>query len=500
MIINNPNCALVVDPEASYPEDPPFDPDQAYPEFGSAPHRTSPNNRVYESVREVLRLLELDRDNIGTPRWNPFQGFVRSGDTVFIKPNLVLHEVRETLGTNCVYTHGSVIRPLIDYCLLATNNNVRIIVGDVPLQSADFDAIVAANGLRDLVGYFREERKVDVQLLDLRPFRQRATEEFFFEQTIEQAGDPKGYSSINLGERSWLQPLCGKKSPRFAVTDYENGETSAHHKPGVHEYFICRTALDADVFINVPKLKTHEKAGMTGALKNIVGINAQKSWLPHYRKGSVAFGGDEWARPSIRKWAYSHARSALQGRNRRLWVASRWIWHRMRPSKELELSEATETFFELGGAWHGNDTVWRMVLDLNSALFFYDSELGFLDRPRRRYFCLADGIVVGEGRGPLFPRPNRAGCLIGSWNPVVCDTVGARVMGFDWEKIPLLRNAYMDTPFALTPLSSPEEIVVATQNGPVPFSELDVDFACAPAPGWRGAIEIEQRREGLSVG
>jgi uncharacterized protein (DUF362 family) len=30
--------------------------------------------------------------------------------------------------------------------------------------------------------------------------------------------------------------------------------------------------LQADVFINLPKPKTHKRAGITGAMKNLVGI------------------------------------------------------------------------------------------------------------------------------------------------------------------------------------------------------------------------------------
>ena len=56
---------------------------------------------------------------------------------------------------------------------------------------------------------------------------------------------------------------------------------------GRHRYLVARELIEADVVFNVPKLKTHKKAGVTGALKNLVGINGHKAYLPHHRKGGV---------------------------------------------------------------------------------------------------------------------------------------------------------------------------------------------------------------------
>src|ERR1022692_1434372 len=50
---------------------------------------------------------------------------------------------------------------------------------------------------------------------------------------------------------------------------------------GAHRYAVGNTVLSADVILNVPKLKTHMKTGMTGALKNFVGIVGSKDFLPH---------------------------------------------------------------------------------------------------------------------------------------------------------------------------------------------------------------------------
>lgn len=482
--------ALIIDESIVYPLDAPFDPGERYPELERLGAAAGPPNRVYAAVRELFLLLGLDKDRAGTPQWNPFADFIRPGARILIKPNLVLHEMKHCVGSHCVTTHGSVIRPIIDYCALAAGPDAEITIGDVPLQSADFDRVVESNGLRALVDHCARARGWNVKLVDMRPMRQIATEDFFFEQTVRQEGDPRGYTVVDLDGRSWLEPLCEGRSPRFTVTDYDAGETREHHRRGLHQYCVCNSALDADVFINVPKLKTHEKAGVTVNLKNLVGINGQKDWLPHFRKGSVLEGGDEWNKFSLRKTLHSKARALLQGRHKILWNVARAVWHLLRPPKSADAGARTAAeFFETGGAWYGNDTVWRMVLDLNAIMLHYSRERGWCEERPRQYFYVVDGVVAGERHGPLFPTPKHAGCLMAGFEPVAGDMVAAHIMGFDWERIPLLREALRSRELPLTSCEGPEDIFVVMREGLVPMSEIDRSLGFVPAPGWRGVIE-----------
>lgn len=52
--------------------------------------------------------------------------------------------------------------------------------------------------------------------------------------------------------------------------------------------------MEADVIINIPKPKCHRLAGMTAALKNMVGVIYDKNSLPHRKIGSVEEGGDAY--------------------------------------------------------------------------------------------------------------------------------------------------------------------------------------------------------------
>src|SRR5262249_24439200 len=56
----------------------------------------------------------------------------------------------------------------------------------------------------------------------------------------------------------------------FNVAD-STGYNPGNYKLGL--YAIARSYLEGDVFIGVPKLKTHGWAGITAALKNLMGLN-----------------------------------------------------------------------------------------------------------------------------------------------------------------------------------------------------------------------------------
>ena len=95
------------------------------------------------------------------------------------------------------------------------------------------------------------------------------------------------------------------------------------------------------------------------------------------------------------------------------------------------------------GGWSGNDTIPRTTLDLNNALYFYRQDrTAFSDVPVRRVLNIVDGVIAGEGYGPLWPTAKPAGIVIGGWNPLAIDTLGAMVIGYDPMKVRLLRYGF----------------------------------------------------------
>ena len=51
------------------------------------------------------------------------------------------------------------------------------------------------------------------------------------------------------------------------------------------------------------------------------------------------------------------------------------------------------------GAWDGNDTIWRMVVDLYSII---------LKNGPRKFFSVIDGVIGGESNGPFCPIPKNS--------------------------------------------------------------------------------------------
>lgn len=78
---------------------------------------------------------------------------------------------------------------------------------------------------------------------------------------------------------------------------------------------------------------------------------------------------------------------------------------------------------------------------MNRILFFADREGRLRGEPQRRYLSVVDGIVAGEGEGPLGAAPVHAGLLIGGFDPSLVDAVATEAMGFAPDRIPLVKES-----------------------------------------------------------
>ena len=168
----------------------PYQPEECYAELGDLPYKIEiqDSNEIYTAVRDVLRRLGLDWEHQNTTAWNPLHDYVREGGKVFIKPNQVFHEHKEGVtGIWSMVTHASVIRPLIDYILLATKGDVEIIIGEAPVQGADFQEAVKKSGLADLIKFYRQ-KNVSIQLIDLRMIIAQRTETGIVSKKTEKIG------------------------------------------------------------------------------------------------------------------------------------------------------------------------------------------------------------------------------------------------------------------------------------------------------------------------
>jgi uncharacterized protein (DUF362 family) len=399
-----------------------------------------------------------------------------------IKPNWVREQ--GSLGP-CVTTHGSILRVLIDYFLLGFGRDVQILVADIPLQSSDIGQVWLENGIPALQSFY-QKHGFSVRFLDLRRERLLVDDSGFILQREKLSGDPEGYVEVSLGGQSNLEAITNEGT-RFSVSDYEPGTTRCHHQPGRHSYLIPQSVLAADLFVSVPKLKTHCKAGITVCMKNLIGINGEKGWIPHFRSGAPQSGGDEYPDSNsrllgLKTWARQTLLRQHQGVYRLAYAA----WQGLRWTVET----TSKSHLTSGGAWAGNDTLWRSILDLVRVITFADRYGHLQTTPQRKHFFLVDGILAGEGQGPLRPSPKPSGVILAARDAVIADLAAAMIMGFDWRKVPQLCHA-MERADAMSSFpSSPDELTVSWKSADPDFASLDTlpVTPFKPARGWSQAM------------
>ncbi|HLL25115.1 MAG TPA: DUF362 domain-containing protein [Kofleriaceae bacterium] len=471
-----------------------FDPWERYPEypFPDGVLADEPNH-AYAAVREALRLLGLDGARFGTPAWNPLGGIVRRGARVVVKPNWVYHELpNEPHPEEILVTHPAVLRAVLDYVYIACGPAGRVMLADAPVQGAKFDAILRASRIDELCARFERGLGFQIDVVDLRAVIGEVSADGRVRQVPSPRPDPAGYRIVDLGTRSHLEDVSSHAA-KFRCLDYDPRALQENHAAGRHRYLISGSVLDADAVINVPKLKTHGKSGVTASLKNLVGINGDKAFLPHFRTGSPRFGGDDYPHASALAWSRTAVRERLvRSESELVWKTIRWLGLRA-----LGLASSLRKPAQVGGSnpysifsghWHGNDTTWRMVLDLDEAIVFARPDGTWADTPQRGYLSIVDGIVAGERNGPITPSRRDIGAVFATQHPVAGDYAAAWLMGFDPERIPLLAAARQRLGFGF-PDRAPRELRVAMADGEHALADLDINWRFRAPDGWLGHIE-----------
>ena len=393
-------------------------------------------------------------------------------------------------------TDGPIVRCIGEYVLTALQGHGRILIGDSPIKETDFARATALTGITAAAEALRRVPGVVVELIDFRDFVSER-DEVAMVGGRQQSGDPRGYTAFDLGRRSEFHEVSDVADRLRSTAVYYENRMAETHNSEHHRYSVANSVLEADVFINVPKLKTHCKAGVTVALKNLVGICNEKRWLPHHRKGSPAKGGDEFSDHAGIGIRMIEALKDFFVQN----PAGRFLYPNVmllnKLGKRLVGVDVIRRIRDQGdpyqnGGWYGNDTVWRMVLDLNKLLLYGRRDGSLASQPTRRVISFVDGLWAGEGEGPLKPSAKVAGVLLAGADSLLLDIVAATLMGFDYQKIKLLTRglALKDLPVAGAPLGALE----LCSNEPA-WRSLEAvgrhHLRFVPPRGWVGHIELE---------
>lgn len=399
--------------------------EENYPEFpyGEKSH-------LYDALIDLLEGLGLSREN-------SFSSYVKPGQTALIKPNWVRDH--NPLGHNIdsLITHSSIIKYLIDLLVTAMDGNGRIIIADAPLQNCNFDNLKKQTRIEEVIANAQKDYpNMEILLEDWRittmessDLNKRNVQKYRLTNDDELS---KEYNIIDLSKESFLEDIS-KYADKFRVTKYKSSLILRHHSKGKHEYLITKRIFEVDFFINLPKLKTHIKAGLTCAMKNLVGINGHKEFLPHHIKGAYFEGGDNYCNPSwlrakyedLYDYVWENVNSFSVFKRKILMTTLQFLW---------SLSNIFGAENISAGSWMGNDTIWRTTLDLNHIAYFNSVK-------PYKILNIVDGIIAGEGEGPLTPTPKSLGILIAGENPAYVDAIAAKMMGYTLSRIPTVYNA-----------------------------------------------------------
>jgi uncharacterized protein (DUF362 family) len=127
---------------------------------------------VYDDEDEIARAVRRGAENLG---WadnarGAFGKVIEEGARVVVKPNLVLHKNRAAAGGGDgilpLVTNQSLIKTVVAEILKA--NPAQVLVGDAPVQSCDFDALLRETGLGE---WAAELQKRDDRFKGIRDFR-----------------------------------------------------------------------------------------------------------------------------------------------------------------------------------------------------------------------------------------------------------------------------------------------------------------------------------------
>lgn len=426
---------------------------------------------VAELIASAMRNGGCGTDDATTP----FEHIIKPGMSVLIKPNWVLHYNKSGKGMDCMITHPVFIEEVIKQVAKASPR--RIILADAPIQSTIFSEIAPPEWQKRLK---KLAAPCELNIIDLR-------RSIWQGQGCVTSNNRKesDYVLFNLGSKSLLEPISTPIG-RFRNTSYDPKSLSKTHRPNVHQYLLAREAFESDVIINLPKLKSHRKAGLTAALKNLVGINGDKDFLPHHRFGGPEEGGDCYEKGTF--WSRLAERT-LDHANRNLNKRTYYPWSKV-TGLFIKVNNIFEGETELEGGWYGNDTTWRMVLDLNRIIIYGKNDGTIAQSPQRKVFSLTDAIVAGEAFGPLAPEPVNLGAVTFASSSAYADLLHSALMRFNWEKIPSISHSFDQFEFPIAN-SKPSAISIVMADRKFNLSEAALMFGMKfkPARGWQNHIE-----------
>lgn len=388
--------------------------------YGSAPYARA-SHSAYELVWRSVTDLRLG------PADNPLRDLVADMDgdgavEVFIKPNTVEYYGNDGSERSAVYVHPAMLRPLVDMAVLA--GATKIGVGDgSDGTGAFFTSKLDPMGYTE--SYFNQMRVawpgVAIDRVDL-----NSPKRWTWVNLGTQPGGASTYVGSGYTSSQLQKARDGASVSYFAATD-SHGKAGPGTANCMGWLAIADAVLDADVVIDLAKLKVHYLGVNTAALKNWVGI----TMFSTYNLSNI-YG----------------CRMA----------------HNVYGASSYEMQ-------------FGNDILWRELVDAHRAVL-YHRNAAIQSTPQRRYLCVVDAINGGERyHVPNKPWPVWLDTVLAGVDPVAVDAVGSRLQRYDFRRIPIVNNAHAVSVNSPWPIGTADPAMVRVVGEAAIDSQYDRLFA-----------------------
>src|ERR1700722_6289993 len=126
--------------------------------------------------------------------WLPDGNFRR----ILLKPNWVKHQENTAFPISALVTSTHLIEAVVDACMEKYPAVEEITVGDVPLQSCDWDSLLQQAGIHRLIAKYEHSRTPRIRFCDLRRERFLLQSGFMVPSNGNHNGDPRGYQEVIL--------------------------------------------------------------------------------------------------------------------------------------------------------------------------------------------------------------------------------------------------------------------------------------------------------------
>jgi len=220
-------------------------------------------------------------------------------------------------------------------------------------------------------------------------------------------------SRVHIRKGNWITT----GTPDFSAICFFNVADASGYNPGKYRtglYAVSKSFLDADVFINVPKLKTHGWSGITAALKNVMGTTIRTT--SHYLPEKVMT--EYMKRSDYALYRESPLRDV--------------------PHYKVEYWNGTG-FVDRKLIGYDNDVLWRSLADLNRVVRYVDKDGKLQGASQRKYVAIVDAIL-GTDRGvPSAPAPWKRmqswqAMTRSRWMPLACDSWAGTTTRCGWSE------------------------------------------------------------------